>query len=155
MWGGPPVLGSPLGTTPPSASRSVDDADFIGEKRVQGDPRGPGGPPHNFGRIRSFGKKYVALAYPGCGRAPQRVQPAESRLLAGLPAPQSLSILTRGSRWLREGCHCEAQHLMHLLCTDARKPLQELVNRRALVEVFEKGKHTETSAGEAPQISVP
>jgi hypothetical protein len=44
---------------------------------------------------------------------------------------------------------------MHLLCTDARKPLQELVNRRALVEVFEKGKHTETSAGEAPQISVP
>jgi hypothetical protein len=39
---------------------------------------------------------------------------------------------------------------MHLLCTDARKPLQELVNRRALVEVFEKGKHTETSAGEAP-----
>jgi len=39
----------------------VDDADFIGEKRVQGDPRGPGGPPHNFGGIRSFGKKYVAL----------------------------------------------------------------------------------------------
>jgi len=41
--------------TPPSAPRSVDDADFIGEKRVQG------GPPHNFGRIRSFGKKYAAL----------------------------------------------------------------------------------------------
>src|SRR5665811_727802 len=48
--------------TPPSARRSVDDADFIGEKRVQGDPRGPGGPPHNFGGIRSFGKKYVAHA---------------------------------------------------------------------------------------------
>src|ERR1019366_9517632 len=47
--------------TPPSARRSVDDADFIGEKRVQGDPRGPGGPPHNFGRIRSFGKKLGAL----------------------------------------------------------------------------------------------
>ena len=57
----PPVLGSPLGTTPPSARRSVDDADFVGEKRIQGDPREPWGPPHNFGRIRSFGKKYAAL----------------------------------------------------------------------------------------------
>jgi len=45
----------------------VDDADFIGEKRVQGDPRGPGGPPHNFGRIRSFGKKYAALGNPASG----------------------------------------------------------------------------------------
>jgi len=41
---------------------------------------------------------------------------------------------------------------MHLLCTDARQPLQELVNRRALVEVFEKGKHTETSAGDHPDF---
>src|ERR1035437_8976095 len=57
----PPVLGSPLGTTPPSACCSQYEAVFVGEKRVQGAPRGPGGPPHNFCSIRSFGKKYVAL----------------------------------------------------------------------------------------------
>src|SRR5665811_1400143 len=56
--------------TPPSARRSVDDSDFIGEKRVQGDPRGPGGPPHNFGGIRSFGKKYVALVTLGPASTP-------------------------------------------------------------------------------------
>src|ERR1035437_2211157 len=62
------IVGGPPGPqpTPPSARRSVDDADFIGEKRVQGDPRGPGGPPHNFGGIRSFGKKYVALGRIAC-----------------------------------------------------------------------------------------
>src|ERR1035437_2000236 len=66
--------------TPPSARRSVDDADFIGEKRVQGDPHGPGGPPHNFGGIRSFGKKYAAL--PGSGSAascPRRSTPPAAR----------------------------------------------------------------------------
>src|ERR1035437_3405493 len=67
--------------TPPSASRSVDDADFIGEKRVQGDPRGPRGPPHNFGRIGSFGKKYVALGNLACGRQGRKTP----RLTPGRP----------------------------------------------------------------------
>jgi hypothetical protein len=42
---------------------------------------------------------------------------------------------------------------MHLLGTNVREPFQELVNRRALVEVFEKGKHREASASEAPRSS--
>src|ERR1035437_4210775 len=70
--------------TPPSARRSVDDADFIGEKRVQGDPRGPGGPPHNFGGIRSFGKKYAALANSAWRRPSSRRQ-RESIFWGGLP----------------------------------------------------------------------
>src|ERR1035437_2700102 len=57
----PPVLGSPLGTTPPSASRSVDDADFIGEKRVQGDPRGPGGTAPQFRQDSQFWQKVCGI----------------------------------------------------------------------------------------------
>jgi len=62
------IVGRPPGPqpTPPSACCRVYEADFSGEKRVQGDPRGPGGPPHNFYRIRSFGKKYVALGRIAC-----------------------------------------------------------------------------------------
>src|ERR1035437_8608151 len=47
LWGGPP---GPQ-PTPPSACRPMDEADFIGERRVHGDPRGPGGPPHDFCRM--------------------------------------------------------------------------------------------------------
>src|ERR1019366_5724433 len=49
-----------VGRTPRSAAEApvglhgVDEADFVGKERVQGDPRGPGGPPHKF--------RYVALA---------------------------------------------------------------------------------------------
>ena len=41
-----------VGRTPRSAAdapvglRSMDEADFVGEARVQGDPRRPGGLPH-------------------------------------------------------------------------------------------------------------
>jgi hypothetical protein len=38
--------------TAPSAFLHVDAPDLIGEERVRGDPRGPGGPPHNYARIR-------------------------------------------------------------------------------------------------------
>ena len=31
---------------PPSACSRVDEHGLIGEERVRGDPRGPGGPPH-------------------------------------------------------------------------------------------------------------
>src|SRR3989442_404885 len=34
----------------------VDETDPVGEERVQGDPRGPGGPPHNFCGILRTGK---------------------------------------------------------------------------------------------------
>src|SRR5437867_1623334 len=50
MWGGPPVRG------PPAGLLGVVEADPIGEERVQGDPRGPGGPPYNFCRIPSLRK---------------------------------------------------------------------------------------------------
>ena len=45
-----------VGRTPGSAadalvgSSGLDDAEFVDEERVRGDPRGPGGPPHNFSR---------------------------------------------------------------------------------------------------------
>ena len=41
-----------VGRTPWSAADApvgllgIDEADLAGEQRVQGDPRGPGGPPH-------------------------------------------------------------------------------------------------------------
>src|SRR5450759_2978151 len=57
--------------TPPSARRSVDDADFIGEKRVQGDPRGPGGLPHNFRSIADSGKT-SGIGLPACPTSRQR-----------------------------------------------------------------------------------
>src|ERR1019366_5557421 len=44
----PLVLGSPLGTTPPSACWVLQEPDSSSEERVRGDPRGPGGPPHRF-----------------------------------------------------------------------------------------------------------
>src|ERR1035437_9298994 len=43
----------PCGADPRSAADAlggllrVGEADFVGAKRVQGDPRGPGGPPHH------------------------------------------------------------------------------------------------------------
>jgi hypothetical protein len=46
-----------VGRTPWSAAGPlagplrVDDFDFVSEERVQGDPRRPGGPPHNKRRI--------------------------------------------------------------------------------------------------------
>jgi hypothetical protein len=51
-----------MGRTPRSAAdapvglRSMDEADFVGEERVQGDPRRPGGLPHRFRSIRDIGK---------------------------------------------------------------------------------------------------
>src|SRR5258708_34863567 len=44
MWGGPP------GPRPTPASA----CSIMGKDRVQADPRGPGGPPHNLWRIDSF-----------------------------------------------------------------------------------------------------
>jgi hypothetical protein len=34
----------------------LDSADFVADERVQGDPRGPGGPPHEFTKTQNFGK---------------------------------------------------------------------------------------------------
>ena len=51
-----------VGRTPRSAadalvgSSGLEAAEFVAEERVRGDPRGPGGPPHNFGRTGRFGK---------------------------------------------------------------------------------------------------
>jgi hypothetical protein len=42
---------------------------------------------------------------------------------------------------------------MHLVWTYFREPLQELVNRGALVEVIEEGKNRETRAREAPNAT--
>src|SRR5207244_4542806 len=39
----PPVRGRP-----PGRPARLDEIDPAGEERVQGDPRGPGDPPHNF-----------------------------------------------------------------------------------------------------------
>src|SRR5471032_2910320 len=66
----------------------ADDADSVGEKRVQGDPRGPGGPPHNLCRIRKSWENQVTLG----------IQPAMSffRLLGrqiSCAEPLSVTIL--------------------------------------------------------------
>ena len=55
LWGGP------LGPRP--APRRLYEVDPIAEERVQGDPRGPGGPPHNIGRILSFGKSLRRIVH--------------------------------------------------------------------------------------------
>jgi hypothetical protein len=52
LWGGPP---GPQ-PAPWPACRRPDPVDFVGEERVQGDPRGPGGPPHNLRRSRRYAK---------------------------------------------------------------------------------------------------
>src|ERR1039458_6224162 len=56
QWGGPP---GPQ-PTPTSACRVLKEADSVGEGRVQGDPRRPGGLPwglpHYDGTMPSFGK---------------------------------------------------------------------------------------------------
>src|ERR1035438_2007151 len=46
-WGGPP---GPR-PTPPSACGVIQEPDAPSEERVQGDPRGPGGPPHRWSRL--------------------------------------------------------------------------------------------------------
>jgi hypothetical protein len=51
-WGGPP---GPQ-PTPSSACRVLKEADSVGEERVQGDPRRPGGLPHDCIWIPGFGK---------------------------------------------------------------------------------------------------
>ncbi len=51
-----------VGRTPWSAADALvgfphlDSADFVADGRVQGDPRGPGGPPHEFTKTQNFGK---------------------------------------------------------------------------------------------------
>ena len=56
-----------VGRTPRSAADALvglfglDGVEFIGDRRVQGDPRRPGGLPHNFGPILSLGNtKFLA-----------------------------------------------------------------------------------------------
>src|ERR1035438_2693350 len=70
MWGNPMSLSFPkiaqfaflVGRspgpqpTPSSACRVLREADSVGEERVQGDPRRPGGLPHYDGRILSLGE---------------------------------------------------------------------------------------------------
>src|SRR5206468_9525625 len=60
-----PITGRPakvVGRAPRSAAGplaglpDVDETDAVGEERVPGDPRGPGGPPHNFCGILRTGK---------------------------------------------------------------------------------------------------
>jgi len=59
LWGGPP---GPQ-PAPRPACRRPDPVDFVGQERVQGDPRGPGGPPHNLRRLYRFTKNYMALGF--------------------------------------------------------------------------------------------
>src|SRR5881409_4280678 len=60
-----PITGRPaklVGRTPRSAAGPlaglpvVDETHPVGEERVLGDPRGPGGPPHNFCGVLRTGK---------------------------------------------------------------------------------------------------
>src|SRR5216683_2874670 len=62
-WGGPP---GPR-PTPSSALARWHHPDSIGEERVQGDPRGPGGPPHNLCSIPNVGKTKWHWAQAGSG----------------------------------------------------------------------------------------
>ena len=67
-----------VGRTPWSAADApvglsqLVENDLLGKERVRGDPRGPGGPPHNLCRILSFEKTKwhwaVSPASPACGR---------------------------------------------------------------------------------------
>jgi hypothetical protein len=49
-----------VGRTPWSAADALvglagsDEAEFVDDERVRGDPRGPGGPPHDFSMFRSL-----------------------------------------------------------------------------------------------------
>jgi hypothetical protein len=67
-WGGPP------GGPPWSAADAhvgllgLDESDFTGEERVQGDPRRPGGLPHDCIWIPSFGKTKWYWALPHANR---------------------------------------------------------------------------------------
>src|SRR5437870_1672924 len=47
-----------VGRTPWSARSDAFELILSKKKRVQGDPRGPGGPPHNFCRFSALGKLY-------------------------------------------------------------------------------------------------
>ena len=48
LWGGPP---GPRPAPWPASPRSCKSLYGMSHERVQGDPRGPGGPPHNLCRI--------------------------------------------------------------------------------------------------------
>ena len=62
-----------VGRTPWSAADALvgllatNRAGFPGEQRVQGDPRGPGGPPHHFYRIRSRFSALISASLRLCG----------------------------------------------------------------------------------------
>ena len=75
-----------VGRTPWSGLFRANAADFVGEKRVQGDPRGPGGPPHQsvnsmdlFDELR---EKFPGLMSP---KAPR--QAAHDQLTVALTGP--------------------------------------------------------------------
>ena len=54
---------------------------------------------------------------------------------------------------LLQGILCERQNAMHLVSIHRREPLQKLVDRRALVEVFEKRDNGHVRAREAPNAT--
>src|SRR5437867_10019766 len=49
-WSAADALVGPLG---------VDDVDVVGEERVQGDPHGPGGPPHNEANFQDRSRRPI------------------------------------------------------------------------------------------------
>lgn len=57
---------------------------------------------------------------------------------------------SRHRRGLIEGMLGEGKNVMHLLSTDRREPLQELVYGRAAVEVFEQRGNRQAGTSEAP-----
>ena len=68
LWGGPPRSWGPRwGRRPRRLAAVWMMLISLAKSGSRGTRADQGGPPHNFGRIRSFGKKYAALANPGCG----------------------------------------------------------------------------------------
>src|ERR1035438_3631495 len=108
----PPVLGSPLGTTPRRPARPLHDADIVVPTAGPGDPRGPGGPPHSLYGIAvcmglQFWEKRVALWLTSCPTTFQSVcHTATLAVYARRP-------LLRGGS---EEHTSELQSLRHLVC---------------------------------------
>src|SRR5258708_35937118 len=80
LWDGPP---GPR-PRPTSAFSGWDEIDLLGKERVQGDPRGPGGPPHNLCRI-PVSEKVCGITHPRMSRTPPEASPLPSLLLLSGP----------------------------------------------------------------------
>src|ERR1035437_8930536 len=95
-----------VGRTPRSAAdapvglHSMDEADFVGEERVQGDPCGPGGPPHKFRSNSRYWEKYVALGTSACATALLQMHGlGECSIAGGIPRGETDPFLAGGIEW--------------------------------------------------------